>query len=47
MKDALVNKADRVSKYIKLNRAHHLNNTGLSQDDLNRLKSLGYIYEKD
>ncbi|MCP5103207.1 MAG: sulfatase-like hydrolase/transferase [bacterium] len=47
IKDALVNKADRVSKYIKLNRAHHLNNSGLTQDDLNRLKSLGYIYEKE
>ncbi len=47
MKNNLVIKADKVTKYIKLNKAHHLQESGLSQEDLNRLKSLGYIYEKD
>lgn len=47
MKKNLVGMADKVTKYIKLNRAHHLKESGLSRDDLNRLKSLGYIYEKE
>lgn len=47
IKKGLVDMADMVTKYIRLNRSHYLEDDGLSPDDLNRLKSLGYVYEKE
>lgn len=47
MKQVLMNKVNQVTKYIKLLRAHRLGDTTISKEDLERLKSLGYIYEKD
>ena len=43
MKQALMNKINQLSKYIKLNRLYHLNKTSLSEEDMERLKSLGYF----
>lgn len=47
MKKNLVVTAAEITKYIRLNKAHHLLESGLSRDDLNRLMSLGYVYEKE
>ena len=47
MKKDLLLTADKITKYIKLNKAHHLQGPGLSREDLDRLRSLGYIYEKE
>ena len=43
MRQALMNKINDLSKYIKLNRMHRLNKTSLSKEDMERLKSLGYF----
>jgi arylsulfatase A-like enzyme len=47
MKQALMNKVNSVLEYIKLLRARRAGNTTISKEDLERLESLGYIYEKD
>jgi arylsulfatase A-like enzyme len=47
IKKDLVNKAALVMKYIQLNKSRYLESDGLSPDDLRRLKSLGYVYEKE
>ena len=47
IKKDLLDTAATVTKYIQLNKSHHLEGDGLSPDDLNRLKSLGYVYEKE
>ncbi|UCH96592.1 MAG: sulfatase [Candidatus Aminicenantes bacterium] len=43
MKQALVNSIDRINKYIKVHRLYRLQDTSLSKQDLEMLKSLGYI----
>jgi arylsulfatase A-like enzyme len=43
MKQALLNKINQLTKYIKLNRLYQLEDTSLSKEDLERLKSLGYF----
>jgi arylsulfatase A-like enzyme len=43
MKEILLAKVDRVKKYIKLNRKIHLEGAAISKEDMERLKSLGYI----
>lgn len=43
MKQALLNKINQLSKYIKLNRMYQLNDASLSKEDMERLKSLGYF----
>jgi len=43
MKQALVNRINGITKYIKLNHLHRSQNTSISEKDLEMLKSLGYI----
>jgi arylsulfatase A-like enzyme len=43
LKQVLVNKVTRISKYIKFNRMHQLQDTSISERDLEMLKSLGYV----
>ncbi len=43
MKQALSNKINQLTKYIKLNRIYQLHDASLSKEDMERLKSLGYF----
>lgn len=43
MKQALLDKVNEISNFIKYNRAYHLQDASLTKEDLARLKSLGYI----
>ncbi len=43
LKSAVLEKTSRVTEFIKMNRKRHLNDTSLSKEDMEKLKSLGYI----
>jgi arylsulfatase A-like enzyme len=43
MKQALVNRINGITKYIKLNHLHRSQDTSISEKDLEMLRSLGYI----
>jgi arylsulfatase A-like enzyme len=45
-KQNLLSKIDQIKEYIKLNRQYRLNGSALSQEDLNKLKSLGYFEDE-